>query len=198
MARCIFRPQAKNGSDGRNGTTTAFAGCAEPAFRRASIRTPRPATRPMSDPENQPPAALAAPTGSVLLPCPFCGGPSKLLAASALWSAGCAACGIETTGLISAQEAVESWNQRREWDHKRIGDDMRQARQSAGLSGRQLAALLRCSPTYVSDLELGRRRWTAAKLRWFMLALSRNTDFSGVALSGGSNISGTTTAAKKS
>ncbi len=118
---------------------------------------------------------IAAPTGSALLPCPFCGGPSKLLAAAGLWSAGCAACGIETMGLLSAQEAVASWNQRREWDHKRIGADMSEARKLAGLSGRQLASLLGCSQAYVSDLELGRRRWTAAKLRWFLTVMQPNT-----------------------
>lgn len=106
-----------------------------------------------------------------VLPCPFCGGPSRLLAASGLWSAGCAACGIETMGLLSGREAAEAWNQRSELDHARIGREMREARKQAGVSGRQMAVRLRCSPAYVSDLELGRRCWTIEKLRWYRDAL---------------------------
>jgi len=124
----------------------------------------------MSNTPTQP--ALPASTGSAdLLPCPFCGGPSTLLAAAGLWSAGCAACGIETMGLLSGQEAAEAWNQRKEWDHARIGAGMREARTASGVSGRQLAARLQCSPAYVSDLELGRRCWTPEKLRWYRDAL---------------------------
>lgn len=119
-------------------------------------------------------AGLAAASGSAVLPCPFCGGPSKLLSAAGLWSAGCGACGIETMGHLSAQEATEAWNQRKEWDHSRIGAEMRQARKASGVSGRQLAARLQCSPAYVSDLELGRRCWTPEKLRWYRDGLPPN------------------------
>ena len=119
-------------------------------------------------PASTPPAPAA---GSVLLPCPFCGGPSKLLVRSALWSAGCAACGIETMGLLTAQEATEAWNQRNEWDHARIGAEMREARKRAGISGRQMAARMKASPAYVSDLELGRLCWTPEKLRWYVDAM---------------------------
>lgn len=127
-------------------------------------------------PASTPPAPAA---GSVLLPCPFCGGPSKLLVRSALWSAGCAACGIETMGLLTAQEATEAWNQRNEWDHARIGSEMREARKVAGVSGRQLATRLQCSPAYVSDLELGRRCWTPEKMRWYRDALPQTQNQSG-------------------
>lgn len=117
--------------------------------------------------------------GSALLPCPFCGGPSKLLVGSGLWSAGCAACGIETMGLPTAREATEAWNQRKEWDHARIGAEMREARKVAGVSGRQLAARLQCSPAYVSDLELGRRCWTPEKMRWYRHALPQTPNQTG-------------------
>lgn len=119
-------------------------------------------------------AGLAAAPGSGVLPCPFCGGPSILLAMSGMWSAGCPACCIETMGLLSEREAREAWNQRKEWDHARIGAEMREARKRAGISGRQLAERLRLSPAYVSDLELGRRCWTPEKLRWYRDALSPN------------------------
>lgn len=117
---------------------------------------------------------LAARSGSGVLPCPFCGGPSSLLALSGMWSAGCYSCGIETMGMLSEREALEAWNQRKEWDHARIGAEMRNARKAAGISGRKLAQRLRLSPAYLSDLELGRRCWTPEKLRWYRDALSPN------------------------
>lgn len=117
--------------------------------------------------------------GSALLPCPFCGGPSKLLVFSGLWSAGCTACGIETLGLLSEVEATDRWNQRKEWDHVRIGSEMREARKAAGVSVRALSSRLQCSPAYVSDLELGRRCWTPEKLRRYRDALTSNTERSG-------------------
>lgn len=128
----------------------------------------------MSDAKPQ----LANPLGSTLLPCPFCGGPSTLLALSGMWSAGCYACGIETMLMLSESEARQAWNQRKEWDHARIGAEMREARQKAKISGRQIAARMELSPAYVSDLELGRRCWTPEKLRWYVDALSPNSGIS--------------------
>lgn len=122
----------------------------------------------------EPKEALPASAGSGVLPCPFCGGPSSLLALSGMWSAGCYACGIETMGMLSESEARQAWNQRKEWDHARIGAEMREARQKAKISGRQIAARMKLSPAYVSDLELGRRCWTPEKLRWYRDALSPN------------------------
>ena len=82
-------------------------------------------------------------------------------------------------GLISEVEAKDRWNQRKEWDHARIGAGMREARKAAGVSGRALAARLQCSPAYVSDLELGRRCWTPEKLRWYRDALPQTPNQSG-------------------
>lgn len=47
-----------------------------------------------------------------------------------------------------------------EIDDRALGADMRKLRQSKGFTGRQMAKLLRKSAVYLSDLELGRRRWT--------------------------------------
>ena len=131
----------------------------------------------MSD-EVKRPDGLAGATGSGVLPCPFCGGPSKIMVDSGLWSAGCAACGIETMGVLSETEAREAWNQRKGWDHERIGAEMREARKKVGISGRQMAARMKVSPPYVSDLELGRRCWTPEKIRWYRDALSPNSEVS--------------------
>jgi hypothetical protein len=95
-----------------------------------------------------------------------------------MWSAGCYKCGIETMGMLSEMEARKAWNQRKEWDHARIGAEMREARKKAGISGRKMAARMKLSPAYVSDLELGRRCWTPEKLLWYREALSPNAQAS--------------------
>ncbi len=44
-------------------------------------------------------------------------------------------------------------------DERVIGKRMRQLRLSAGVTLREMAQRLKYSPSYLSDLELGRRRW---------------------------------------
>ena len=56
-------------------------------------------------------------------------------------------------------------------DNKAIGIAMRQKRQAAGLSGREVARLLRFSPAYISDLELGRRAWSKTLRTRYLEAL---------------------------
>jgi predicted transcriptional regulator len=48
-------------------------------------------------------------------------------------------------------------------DDKAIGQAMRKMRVKAGLTGREVARRLKLSAAYVSDLELGRRAWNAAR-----------------------------------
>lgn len=56
-------------------------------------------------------------------------------------------------------------------DEKAIGAAMRKARKNAGLTGREVARRLRLSAAYVSDLELGRRGWDAARQARYLAAL---------------------------
>jgi hypothetical protein len=112
---------------------------------------------------------------SALLPCPFCGGPSKNAGLAGLFRAGCENCAIWTDSWTDDEGAQASWNERNEWDHVRIGLDMRLQRKQAGISGRQMAERMKLSQAYVSDLELGRRCWTPEKLRWYREALIQNT-----------------------
>jgi len=58
-----------------------------------------------------------------------------------------------------------------EVDDREIGAEMRQAREHADLSLREMSRRLLLSPAYVSDLELGRRRWRAALTDRYMDAL---------------------------
>lgn len=108
---------------------------------------------------------------SGILPCPFCGGPSAVVELAGLFRGGCDSCGIWTDSWTDANGAQTAWNERNEWDHARIGSEMLEARKAAGVSVRQLAARMQCSPAYVSDLELGRRCWTKEKLRWYVDSL---------------------------
>lgn len=122
--------------------------------------------------EQQP--ALAERTGSGVLPCPFCGGPSAVVESAGLFRGGCESCAIWTDSWTDADGARAAWNERNEWDHARIGAEMRDTRKRAGISGRQMAVRMKASPAYVSDLELGRRCWTPEKLRWYMDAMRPN------------------------
>ena len=121
--------------------------------------------------------------GSEPYPCPFCGRMAKTSVASALWSAGCPSCGIETMGLLSRDEAVEAWNQRSGWDHKAVGASMREERTRRGLSIRAMAKCMGCSAPYVSDLEKGRRAWTPNALDWYRSSLPPNTKASDATIS---------------
>jgi predicted transcriptional regulator len=58
-------------------------------------------------------------------------------------------------------------------DFRQIGADMRRARIRAGLSLRSVAARLHVTPSYLSDLELGRRHYTKP-LRELTAALLKN------------------------
>lgn len=130
----------------------------------------------MSNPQDQP--ALAAAPGSGVLPCPFCGGPSEVEELAGLFRAGCESCGIWTDSWTDEEGARVAWNERNEWDHVRIGAEMREARKRDGISGRQIAERMNLSPAYVSDLELGRRCWTPEKLRWYLDAMRPNSELS--------------------
>lgn len=57
-----------------------------------------------------------------------------------------------------------------EVDHAATGKAARSMRQAAGLSVRQLAQRMFISASYLSDLELGRRRWHAAIAARFVTA----------------------------
>jgi predicted transcriptional regulator len=50
-------------------------------------------------------------------------------------------------------------------DNNDIAAKMRQRREAAGLSLRELARRLKLSVGYMSDLELGRRNWNAAIIK---------------------------------
>ena len=57
-------------------------------------------------------------------------------------------------------------------DNEATGSLMRTARIKTGLSLREMARRLKQSPPYVSDLELGRRKWTQAKVdKWAEILL---------------------------
>lgn len=56
-------------------------------------------------------------------------------------------------------------------DDIETGKKFREARIKAGFTGRQLAERMNLSASYLSDLELGRRSWNAAKVKRFMDAL---------------------------
>jgi len=47
-------------------------------------------------------------------------------------------------------------------DHKRTGEHWRAIRISRGITQRQLADAIGYRPSYISDLELGRRSWSNA------------------------------------
>jgi len=49
----------------------------------------------------------------------------------------------------------------KEPDHKALGQAMRAKREASGLTLRSLAKRLSFSAAYISDLELGRRNWSA-------------------------------------
>lgn len=55
-------------------------------------------------------------------------------------------------------------------DHEETGFQARQYRESKGVSLRRVAELMEFSAPYVSDLELGRRKWDQEKLEKFAWA----------------------------
>lgn len=56
-------------------------------------------------------------------------------------------------------------------DHVETGAACRKWRASVGVSAAAVASKLRISPSMVSDLELGRRNWSDAKLREYAAAV---------------------------
>jgi transcriptional regulator with XRE-family HTH domain len=56
-------------------------------------------------------------------------------------------------------------------DHVKSGELMRQAREKANLSLRDVAERMGVSAPYLSDLERGRRNWTLVTARHFQTAL---------------------------
>lgn len=52
-------------------------------------------------------------------------------------------------------------------DDRAIGEQMRARRKAAGLSLRELAKRVKRTASYLCDLELGRRRWSSAKIQWY-------------------------------
>lgn len=56
-------------------------------------------------------------------------------------------------------------------DERLVGQQMREKRLASWLTLREMARRLALSPAYVSDLELGRRRWTPKILARYQRAL---------------------------
>jgi transcriptional regulator with XRE-family HTH domain len=57
-------------------------------------------------------------------------------------------------------------------DDRVLGAEMRKRRERAGLSLRNMAKRCGWSPPYVSDLELGRRRWGPKQVKRYTEALA--------------------------
>jgi len=60
-------------------------------------------------------------------------------------------------------------------DQKKVGADLRLKRKRARVSLRTMAEWLDFSPSYISDLELGRRNWTDTLKLNYEIALSLET-----------------------
>lgn len=60
-------------------------------------------------------------------------------------------------------------------DNIATGQLARQARYYAGLTLREVARRLKLSAPFVSDLELGRRKWSEKRIRQFANALKKGT-----------------------
>jgi len=60
-----------------------------------------------------------------------------------------------------------------ELNHKETGASIREARQGAGITTRQIARSLGVSKSYVSALECGDRRWTRALREKFVIAIAK-------------------------
>lgn len=60
-------------------------------------------------------------------------------------------------------------------DQSRIGNDMRKAREHAGLKQGVVSKRLDISQAYLSDLERGRRAWSSDLISRFINAITMNT-----------------------
>ena len=58
-------------------------------------------------------------------------------------------------------------------DDDATGKDARELRQSQGKSLRAVADAVGCSVAFLSDLELGQRRWDAERVEKFVAAVNR-------------------------
>jgi transcriptional regulator with XRE-family HTH domain len=63
-----------------------------------------------------------------------------------------------------------------EINHTEAGKRVRSARIKSEMSLRRLAAELGIKPSYLSDLELGRRNWTAERFKKAMSVMLLTTD----------------------
>ncbi len=69
---------------------------------------------------------------------------------------------------IGQQKIADSEARKKRKDrNQKIGQMMREVRQNAGLSLRQVAAMMGCSAPFVSDLELGNRMWNEDWVRLY-------------------------------
>lgn len=63
----------------------------------------------------------------------------------------------------------------REIDHEATGQLMRAGRKRSGISLREMGRRLKCSAQFVSDLELGRRKWTEERIeQWAAILCPSN------------------------
>lgn len=60
---------------------------------------------------------------------------------------------------------------RHEIDHAAMGHKMRQEREACGISQAEVGRAIGLSSNYISDLEAGRRRWTAKMAERYLAAL---------------------------
>lgn len=71
-----------------------------------------------------------------------------------------------TIGLLQDLQRREDQMQNfRQIVQMRVGSEMRAHRMQAGLSLRKLATRIKCSAPFLSDMELGRRRYTIEWIR---------------------------------
>lgn len=73
--------------------------------------------------------------------------------------------------LLRAVEERTKANQRIASESRRIGQELRKRRELAGLSLREVSRRMGITAPYLSDLELGRRTWTAIRLNQFVRAI---------------------------
>jgi len=61
-------------------------------------------------------------------------------------------------------------------DHERTGKEVRKERIKCGVSLRRVAKQMGLSPSFVSDLERGRRNWTSKRFHQYADALKAQKD----------------------
>ncbi len=58
-----------------------------------------------------------------------------------------------------------------EFDHRAIGTELRHIRELKGMSLRDVASRMSLTASYISDLELGRRNWSATLISRYKSAV---------------------------